>query len=343
MSIRLAIFSILFSLFILKAYAQNVYHRINVEVDTSTYIPVNPDSASLIWDDSLMYFPFDTKLGIPLGFDLEWGDITIDSIDWVYGMSTMVMQEKACNNQVYSIAIALDWWLNDQAWNYDTTLPTESPILLQYKGKPGNRQLVFEWVNANLNEGDGDTVNFQIIFSEAQNSIYYHFGKIKVNTGNWFTSSIRGQAPYFYFQYQMDCFDLGFSRTVYITDNPDNPAIHDGFISEWPLELEYLQGAPSQKTRWKFTLDKTVSTQNINPTKEVNIFPNPVFSGESINIEYNSINLSGQKVKIYNRFGQLVSIQNLNQNMLKIPEVEPGIYLISIQTLGIRKNIIVTN
>jgi len=326
-----------------KAKSQDVYHRIQVDVDTAAYLPLDPDSASIIWDDSLMYFPFDLKLGIPLGFNLEWGDITIDSIDWVYGMGTMVMQEKGCNAQVYSIAIALDWWLNDQAWNYDTTLPTESPILLQYKGKPGNRQLVFEWVNANLNENEGDTVNFQIIFSEKDNSIIYHFGKIVTNPSNWFLGSIRGHAPYLYFQYQMDCFDLGFSRTVYLTEDPDNPKIHDGFISEWPLELEYLQGAPSKNTRWKFTLDKTVSTQNIEPNEELKIFPNPILSGESITIKNNSIKLTGQEVKIYNSLGQLVNVQSIKQNMLKIPKVESGIYLISIPILDIKKNIVVKN
>ena len=84
------------------------------------------------------------------------------------------------------------------------------------------------------------------------------------------------------------------------------------------------------RSMYKRDIGLTVSNENIDFSDGLTVFPNPVESGQFINVKLeNNRDFTNLKARIFNAAGQIVQDQNFNSNQINI-NVESGMYILEI-------------
>lgn len=78
--------------------------------------------------------------------------------------------------------------------------------------------------------------------------------------------------------------------------------------------------------------NKSTSTQTTISSTMVNVFPNPIIKGRTINIEFNSTSFSNVQIQLFSANGSLIRTQQVNQkhSQLVLLDQPQGIYFLKI-------------
>jgi len=220
-------------------------------VDLTGAISVNNNQ---LWDDP--------EYVIPIGFDFDLYDITIDSLYFGVGLGGFVSSIFDENYEAQYFISAFETDLVDRG---DITGISQSPISYKVEGSPGTRVVKVEWKNAGFyEEGDllgtlNDYINFQLWLFEGSNDIEMHFGPNMITDP---TINYYGETGAY-----IGLLDYDLTKAYLLSGDPGNPILVD--------TLDCLNGTPSNGTVYKFSKN-TVGIEvpnSIVPT--TNVYPNP--------------------------------------------------------------------
>lgn len=258
-----------------------------------------------LWDDP--------EYIIPIGFNFELYDITIDSLYFGIGSGGLVSSKIDINYEAEYFIIPFQTDLIDRG---DISGTSQSPISYKVEGTTGNRILKIEWKNAGFyEEGNSlgtlnDYINFQLWLYEGTNDIEIHFGPNMITnpTINYYgeTSAIIGLSDY------------NLLNAYFLSDIPTNPILVD--------TLDYLNGTPSDGTIYKFSKNSLGIEFNNSTIHTVKIYPNPIQTEAILQTEKN---LENAILTIYDSNGKVVKqIANISGKKitLHLDNLPSGLY-----------------
>ena len=222
-----------------------------------------------LWDD-----PDDFV--IPIGFDFDLYDITLDLLYFGIGSGGLVSSIIDADFEAEYLILPFETDLIDRGAISGTS---QSPISYKLEGTIGNRVFKIEWKNAGFyDEGDelgtfNDYINFQLWLYEGTNDIEIHFGPNMITdpTINYFgeTGAIIGLSDY------------NQDNSYLLTGNISNPTLVD--------TLDFLNGTPLDGTVYKFSKNSTTGIEFASTIlASPKVYPNPtngVFTVECNKVE----------------------------------------------------------
>ena len=236
----------------------------------------------------------DPEYVIPIGFDFDLYDITIDSIYIGIGMGGLVSSKIDTNYIAEYLIIPFETDLIDRGID---SVFSQSPISYKLEGTTGNRILKIEWKNAGFyDEMDvlgtlDDYINFQLWLFEETNDIEIHFGPNMITNPeiNYWgeTGATIGLAG------MTDDYEI--ENAYFLSGEPSNPIIVDTLV--------YLNGTPSDGTIYKFSKSTTgIEVANLSAVIP-KVYPNPtngIFNIEKITSEsstYKVTDITGKLIQ----------------------------------------------
>ena len=273
-------------------------------VDLTGAISINN---SQLWDDP--------EYVIPIGFNFDLYDITIDSLYFGIGLGGLVSSKIDTNYEAEYLINPFETDLIDRG---DISGTSQSPISYKVEGLPGNRILKVEWKNAGFYDEDdslgtlNDYINFQLWIYEGTHDIEMHFGSNMITnpTINYFGET--GAS--------IGLLDNDLNNAYLLSDIPSNPILVD--------TLSFLNGTPSDGTIYKFSKNTVGIEANNSTIYAVKVYPNPlqteaIFQTQKI--------LKDAILTIYNSNGQVVKqIANISGKEVTIHRANllSGLYFI---------------
>ncbi|WP_299253817.1 T9SS type A sorting domain-containing protein [uncultured Aquimarina sp.] len=307
------------------------------ELSTSTAAYINLTSSTSLnntapWDDP--------EFAIPIGFDFEYFDITINQIyidDWGFGAGLTTNP-----NETGTLPVLIPYGADIADRGYDfnnenATTGSLSNISYLVEGSVGNRILKIEWNNVGFHSDifvDGistDFTNFQMWLFEGSNDIEIHFGPNSISNPDESFDGEAGSLIALIPSYNFGTEVLEENAT-FLSGNPINPTV----ILSTVDDNTFLDGVIPNGTIYKFTRS-TLSTEEFRSVTKLELFPNP--SNDVISISGITTN---EKYEIYNLLGNKIEDGIIYKNKrINIQNYSKGIYLIKLdnnQTLKFIKS-----
>jgi len=294
------------------------------ELSTSTGPYINLTNSTSLngtapWDDP--------EFAIPMGFDFEYFDITINQIyidDWGFGAG-LTSNPNETGTLPALVAYGAD--IADRAYddnNQNATTGSLSNISYLVEGTAGNRILKIEWNNVGFlsdivaDNISTDFTNFQLWLFEGSNDIEIHFGPNSISNPDESFDGETGSSIALVPAYNFVT-DVIEENATFLSGNPSNPTVVFSTVDD----NTFLDGVIPNGTIYKFTRS-TLSTEDFQSVAKLELFPNP---------SKDAISLSGittdKKYEIYNLLGNKIQEGIINKNeRINIQNYSKGVYLI---------------
>jgi len=268
---------------------------------------------------------------IPIGFDLEFFDHTIDTFYILEDANAGWLADQPNIDNPMALFINFGIEIVDRGMDYNTWEPgtgSLSPISYLLEGTPGNRIFKLEWKNIGFEgelwdyeEDATDFANIQFWCYESTNVFEVRFGAS--NISHPFSSFYEESGPL-----------IGFFPSVNIEEGPlENGIVLQGSATNptavWTMEPDFLQGMPPNGIVYRFT-PNTVAIDESNQDLLIQLTPNPVKNQIKITNPHSNVII--ENVLIFNMFGQCVQSEIKNFESIDVSNLSCGVYNIKVIT-----------
>lgn len=312
-----------------NVFSQNKIYNLNLNAYDKIYTPINDSNKIRVNDKSwgmggLFY-------DIPIGFDFLWHGKIQKNIK--LNPEGNIYFPDHCSDISGWTVVAFIWHIVDPAFFNFGSDPTDSsisPINYQVLGDTGNRELTIEWKNAATIAYQGDTINLQVKLKESNNTIIFHFGKMKLDIDSW--NSIHRLStdcpPEFLFGLNVkNCTDPTNAEFYLVGGNGETPNIESIHQLDYYPCFHPLTSPPPPNMVYEFSLTETVGLpkEELTPTAGI------------IYLQNNQLMLSGFKqpideVTLYDIAGRMVFRQNIAQSPMPLPNLVSGLYFVQVKS-----------
>ena len=316
---KIALFNFVF-FFVFNISNAQIY---DFSVRNETYTPLEKSTSvtnNEVWKN--------LEYSIPIGFDFPFYDKLIDSLHTQGGVTLMVDNINGHpSTRVFSAFIPILKKVVDLGFLEGESLSDISYLL---EGVEGSRIFKIEWRNVGIDSeifnGTGASFfNIQIWLHESDGSIEFRYGDSRFDNPvdsnpSSVTIGLIGN-----FNSGLETFD----EFMLLHGDPTNPFLY--YLGYYPNYYELsLDFYPPDGTVYTFSRS-SVSTEDIRQlSSEFEIQPNPALDFVSLKTK-NDIN-SIQSVSIYNSTGALVKIVESDYDLIKVSDLNPGMYHLNILT-----------
>lgn len=302
----------------------------NFSSTTGSYVNLS-NSTSLNntapWDDP--------EFVIPIGFDFDYFDITINQIyidDWGFGAGLTPDP-----SEIGTLPILIPYGADiiDRAYDFNNenaTTGSLSNISYTLEGSTGSRILKIEWNNVGFhsdiqqNGVSTDFTNFQMWLYEGSNDIEIHFGPNSITNPDESFDGDTGSSVALIPAYNFSN-DIIEENATFLSGDPSNPSV----VLSTQSDNNFLNGIIPNGTIYRFTRS-TLSTEEFQPNATLRLSPNP-----SENFIFFSGILNIKKYEIYNLLGNKIAEGSISNNeKIDITHYQTGIYLVKMDKKVLR-------
>jgi hypothetical protein len=275
----------------------------------------------------------DPQLTIPLGFNFDYFDSTINKIfieDFGLGAYLLI---NTSETGVIPTLIPYGADIVDRGYD-DNVGPTTSgglsPISYQISGTSGSKIMKIEWKNVGFLEDIGDNgisidfTNFQLWLYEGSNVIEIHFGPNSITQTSLCFDNETGSSVQLLPEMDYTALDYG-PNGIILKGSPSSPSVK--IINHFD-SLEFLNGVIPNGTIYRFSkTGGTISLIENSFSFDAQIFPNP--ANNFITITSKELNQISQ-VLLIDINGKLFKTINNQFNNINISDLNSGVYFVKI-------------
>ena len=294
-------------------------------VENDTYVPLEKSISitnNEIWNE--------LNFSIPIGFDFPFYDKLIDSLHANEGSSFLIDNlDLDQDTIVFSAVIPILGEFIDLGFLEGESL---SEISYLVEGESGNRICKIEWRNVGfaseiINGTGASSINIQIWLHESDGRIEFRYGESQFDN----PFDINNASILIGIVGNFNDITETFDEFILLDGDPAKPSVF--YLDEYQYDnySEFsLDSFPPAGTVYTFRRS-VVSTEDIRQlSNDFEILPNPALDVVSLKSKIGTSSI--QSVSIYNITGTLINLVDSNYDLIKVSDLNPGIYHLSILT-----------